>query len=75
MGAEGIIARYPQFSTHKISLGLLARYIADRLRCRVWLLGVEPRDTGFGRTLSPAVEETMSLLLEQFREVQRVHAG
>jgi hydrogenase maturation protease len=41
LSANDIAARYPQVSTHKISLGLLARYVESSSRARAWLLGIQ----------------------------------
>lgn len=45
---DEITARYPQVSTHKLSLGLLARLIESDGRRKVGLLGVQPRTVAQG---------------------------
>ena len=40
LNAREISARYPQISTHKISLGVLAKWVEANGRTKVWLLGV-----------------------------------
>jgi hydrogenase maturation protease len=43
LSADEIVARFPQVSTHKISLGLLARYVQSQSAARAWLLGIQPQ--------------------------------
>ena len=43
LNAREICARYPQISTHKISLGVLAKWVRASSRTKVWLLGVQPQ--------------------------------
>ena len=57
-------ARFPQVSTHKLSLGLLARLIEANGRTRAWLLGVQPESLKAGSGLSPRVQTTLELLAE-----------
>jgi hydrogenase maturation protease len=59
-------ARFPQVSTHKLSLGLLAQLIEANGRTRVWLLGVQPGSLAAGSVLSEAVENTQGLLVGLF---------
>ena len=54
-------ARFPQVSTHKISLGLLARLDRGAVaRRKAWLLGVQPESLRPG-TVEPG-RQTLSLL-------------
>jgi hydrogenase maturation protease len=62
LGAEEIAARRPQVSTHKLSLGLLARMVEAGGRTRAWLLGVQPASLGAGRELSAPVQGTLEVL-------------
>jgi len=55
-------ARYPQVSTHKISLGTLARLIETNGSTRVFLLGVQPESVRAATRLSAAVETTFAIL-------------
>lgn len=64
-GAE-IVARFPQVSTHKISLGVLARLIEASGGTRVRLLGVQPESIKAASGLSPCVRRTLDLLEELF---------
>lgn len=70
-GAE-IAARYPQVSTHKLSLGMIARLIEARAPTRVFLLGVQPQVTGYGAHLSAPVEATLQALRDLLVEMLSV---
>ncbi len=59
-----IVARYPQLSTHMLSLGTLAQLIAATGRTRVFLLGVQPQVVADGRGLSPSVRTTADALCD-----------
>ncbi|HTX66663.1 MAG TPA: hydrogenase maturation protease [Opitutaceae bacterium] len=71
LDAAGIAARYPQISTHKISLGLLARAVEAAGPARAWLLGVQPSSLQAGAALTPAVQTTLELLAELLVELGR----
>ncbi len=58
---EEIAARFPQVSTHKLSLGLLARLVESR-GARAWLLGVQPGSLRASPTLSSSVRATLEIL-------------
>ncbi|MEI7729877.1 MAG: hydrogenase maturation protease [Verrucomicrobiota bacterium] len=63
LDSAGIQNRYPQVSTHKLSLGLLARMVESQSRCRVWLLGIQPQSLQVDAGLSPALQTTLESLL------------
>ncbi|HTT69722.1 MAG TPA: hydrogenase maturation protease [Anaeromyxobacteraceae bacterium] len=60
--AARMLALYPQVSTHRLSLGLLARYLASR-GVQAFLLGVQPSSLAPGRELSPEVAGALEALL------------
>ncbi|MFB3904725.1 MAG: hydrogenase maturation protease [Acidobacteriota bacterium] len=62
-------SRYPQVSTHKLTLGTLARLIEDQAPTRVWCLGVKPASLAAGSGLSAPVRTTLGLLKELLLEV------
>lgn len=62
LDASEISARYPQISTHKISLGVLAKWVQASGKSKVWLLGVQPKSITLGQTLTPTVSATLDLL-------------
>jgi hydrogenase maturation protease len=64
LDTQQIIARYPQVSTHKISLGVLANFVESNGITKTWLLGVQPESLKQGRDLSPTVRKTLGALLE-----------
>jgi hydrogenase maturation protease len=62
LNAREICARYPQISTHKISLGVLAKWVRASSRTKVWLLGVQPQSVRPVQSLTPTVSATRDLL-------------
>jgi len=64
LDAAQIEARYPQISTHKISLGVLAKYVESNGVTKAWLLGVQPESLKAGQALTPAVRKTLDVLVE-----------
>jgi Ni,Fe-hydrogenase maturation factor len=60
-------ARFPQISTHKLSLGLLAKQAEANGKTRAWLLGVQPESLKPGEELTPTVRATLGLLLDLLR--------
>ena len=62
LDAAEIQSRFPQVSTHKISLGMTARVIESESRTRVWLLGVQPESLRTGSEMSEPVKQTLKLL-------------
>ncbi|HQL77693.1 MAG TPA: hydrogenase maturation protease [Verrucomicrobiota bacterium] len=64
LDSQEMAARFPQVSTHKLSLGLLARQIEATGRTRAWLLGVQPGSLKPCDALTPAVQATLELLIE-----------
>ena len=69
MNASEIQARFPQVSTHKISLGMTARVIESESRTRVWLLGVQPQSLRTGSEMSEPVKQTVKLLAGILKKV------
>jgi hydrogenase maturation protease len=64
LNAREIAARFPQISTHHISLGLLAKLVEANGRVRAWLLGVQAESLRGVGTLTPKVEKTLETLGE-----------
>ena len=62
LNASDVKNRFPQISTHKIALGMLAQLIEAESPTRVWLLGIQPATVKQGNGLSKPVERTLSLL-------------
>jgi hypothetical protein len=72
LNAREICARYPQISTHKISLGVLAKWVRATSRTKVWLLGVQPQSIRPGETLTATVGATRDLLRTLLLELNHV---
>ena len=74
LNASEMAARFPQVSTHKLSLGLLARMIEAGGLTKARLLGVQPGSLHSGVGLSSAVQRTLAVLRRLFREVLEMPA-
>lgn len=72
LNASEMASRFPQVSTHRISLGLLARLIEAEGRTRVWLLGIQPGTLRRGDELSRAVQASVDALVEVVRGLAAV---
>jgi len=59
-----ISVRFSEIFTHKIPLGLLAKYVESAGRIRVWLLGAQPESLQPASVLSPALQTTAAVLTE-----------
>jgi hydrogenase maturation protease len=57
-------ARFPQISTHKISLGVLAQWAEANGTARVWLLGAQPESVKSQQQLTPTLQNTLELLCD-----------
>jgi hydrogenase maturation protease len=64
LDSQEIEARFPQISTHKISLSAWAKFIESNGITKTWLLGVQPKSIRHEPTLSPCVRTTLDVLLE-----------
>src|SRR5208283_2631867 len=60
--AGEIMARFPQISSHKISLGLLAKWVENMGIAKACLLGVKPGSLKGAEGLTPAVQTTLETL-------------
>jgi len=69
MNSNEIAERFPQISTHKMSLGLLAQYAETNGGIRVWLLGAQPETLKPCFQLSPALQTTLSSTCELICEL------
>ena len=62
--AGEMAARFPQISTHKLSLGLLAKCVEENGHTRAWLVGVQPQSLGSVEGLTPEVAATLEALTD-----------
>jgi hydrogenase maturation protease len=62
LNSAQMLSRFPQVSTHKISLGLLARWAEENGAGQVWLLGVQPESIRPGEQLSQKSQATLEVL-------------
>jgi hydrogenase 3 maturation protease len=73
LNTREISGRFPQVSTHRLSLGLLAQWVEARGNTRAWLLGVQPQSLEPGRELSPGVQAALAMLVVVLKH--RFNAG
>jgi hydrogenase 3 maturation protease len=71
LDSSEMAARFPQISTHKISLSVLAKWAEAGGNTKAWLLGVQPETLKPGRQLSAAVQTTIALLKELLLELNQ----
>lgn len=64
LDSSEMAARFPQISTHKISLGMLARWIEANGTTKAWLLGVQPESVKPVPQLTPTLQTTLEVLSE-----------
>lgn len=64
LNAAEIESRFPQISTHKISLSMLAKFVESNGMTKAWLLGVQPESIGAGRQICSKVRATLDVLRE-----------
>jgi hydrogenase maturation protease len=62
LNSAEMIARYPQISTHKISIGTLARLLEANGTTKVWLLAVQPESMKPESQLAPAAQTTLEIV-------------
>ena len=58
-----------EFSTHHLSLPLLAEIIGSQIRTQIYTIGVQPERTKFGEGLSPSVGRTLEGLKQVLAEL------
>jgi len=73
LNSQQMTARFPQVSTHQLSLGLLARLAEANGVTRAWLLGVQPESLEANQPLSASVHAAMLALAELL--MRHLHAG
>ena len=69
LDANEIASRFPQISTHKVSIGLLAKCITARGGTCVWLLGVQPASLKPVDGLSAPVRKARDILEEMLCDI------
>jgi hydrogenase maturation protease len=71
LNAAEIATAFPQISTHKISLGVLAK-VVEEAGTRVWLLGVQPESLRPGHRLSPTMQTAMEIVHALLRDLRLI---
>jgi len=71
LDAGEIMARFPQISSHKISLGLLAKWVEEIGIAKACMLGVKPGSLKFEGGLTPVVQTTLEILKDLLCDLWR----
>lgn len=58
-----IKSKFPQVSTHKISLSTIAKFIESNGKTRVWLIGIQVKDVGLRSGLSQEVIDSANAVI------------
>ena len=66
LNSQEMAARFPQISTHRLSLGLLAKCVEAGGTTRAWLLAAQPASLQPAPLLSPPIQTTLAILTEMF---------
>ena len=74
LNAAEIATAFPQISTHKISLGVLAQAL-EGAGTWVWLLGVQPESLQLGQELSATMEASMEIVHTLLRDLRAQQEG
>jgi hydrogenase maturation protease len=69
LDSAAMTSALPQVSTHRLSLGLLARLIEGGGRTKAWLLGVQPESLARRGGLSPTVQASLEVLVALLLDV------
>lgn len=56
-------------STHILSLGMMARFLADELGCQLMFIGIQPESLEFGRQLSKNVQAAVRKTARQLQNL------
>lgn len=68
LDAAQVRARFPQVSTHRLTIGTLARLL-ETAGVRILLLGIQPGSLALGAGLSAPVQTTVAALVDLFTDL------
>ncbi len=75
LNTEEIVARFPQVSTHKISLGMFAELIEANGITKACLLGIQPESLKAGTDLTETIQTTLNVLADWLYELVAAKQG
>ena len=75
LNSQQMAARFPQISTHRLSLGMLAKCVESGGTTRAWLLGAQPASLQPAPALSPALQTTLAILAELIGDILNANAS
>jgi len=56
-------------STHNLPLGLLLHYLEEEIKCKCFILGIQPKSTTFGGKMSPQVSKALKVVVKEMLAV------
>ncbi len=57
------------FSTHNASLKLTIEYLKKETKANIFLLGIQPKNIGFGKRMSPEVKKSINSIVTNVRTI------
>lgn len=75
LNSEEMTAKFPQISTHKISVGLLSKWIESNGTTKGWLLGVQPESLKAGAQLTSTMQTTLDALADLLCDILAAKQG
>ncbi len=75
LDSDEMASKFPQLSTHKISLGLLSKWVESNGTTKALLLGVQPESLKASADLTKTVQTTLDVLLELLCELMSAKQG
>lgn len=56
------------FSTHKLPIRVMADYIRNSIKCKIVIIGIQPKTLGFGKPMSKTIEASSKKVANIVRE-------
>lgn len=57
------------FSTHKLPIKLMADYLQKEIKCRVFIIGIQPKSIEFGNPVSAETQKAVKHLFDTLKQV------
>lgn len=57
------------FSTHKLPIKLMADYLHKEIKCRIFIIGIQPKSIEFGEPVSVETEKAVKNLSDTLKQV------
>ncbi|MBU1999099.1 MAG: hydrogenase 3 maturation endopeptidase HyCI [Candidatus Omnitrophota bacterium] len=60
------------FSTHSLPPKVMADYLVSSLKCKIIILGIQPKDLKFGEEVSPQVEDAVQRVVSAIKSLAKI---